>query len=127
LSDEPLKLDTPRQVLTAIALEQSGRFDEAIETAKYFVLLPEVMGPLGLDPYADVDDVPPPEILGSIGLDNPEVGYQFQFIDMRLFPAAAHLFKFVRQALKDAYFDPNDPFVEDMGALRAATYLSRYF
>jgi hypothetical protein len=127
LSDEPLELDTPRQVLTAIALAQSGRFHEAIETAKYFALLPEVMGPLGFDDYADVDDVHHPEILGSIDLDNPENGYQYEFIDMRLFPAAAHLFQFVRQALKDAYFDPNDPFAEDLAALRAATYLARYF
>ena len=71
LSDEPFELDTPRQVLTAIALAQTGRFDEAIETAKYFALLPEVMGPLGFDQYADVDDVPHPEILGSIDLNNP--------------------------------------------------------
>jgi hypothetical protein len=127
LSDEPLELDTPRQVLTAIALAQSGRFNEAMETAKYFTLLPEVMGPLGFDEYADVDDAPQPEILGSIDLDNPEDGYQYEFIDMRLFPAAAHLFKFVRQGLKDARFDPNDPFATDIAACRAATYLSRYF
>jgi hypothetical protein len=126
LSDEPLELDTPRQVLTAIALAQSGRFHEAIEAAKYFTLLPEVMGPLGFDQYADVDDAPHPEILGSIDLDNPEDGYQYELIDMRLFPAAAHLFQFVRQALKDANFDPNDPFTEDLAARRAATYLSRY-
>jgi hypothetical protein len=126
LSDEPLELDTPRQVLTAIALAQSGRFHEAIETAKYFALLPEVMGPLGFDQYADVDDAPYAEILGSIDLDNPEDGYQYEFIDMRLFPAAAHLFQFVRQTLKDTHFDPNDPFTEDIAARRAATYLSRY-
>jgi hypothetical protein len=127
LSDEPLELDTPRQVLTAIALAQSGRSHEAIETAKYFALLPEVMGPLGFDDYADVDDAPHPEILGNIDLDNPEDGYQYEFIDMRLFPAAGHLFQFVRQALKDAYFDPNDPFTEDVAARRAVTYLARYF
>lgn len=127
LSDEPLELDTPRQVLTAIALAQSGRFNEAIETAKYFALLPEVMGPLGFDEYADVDDAPHPEILGSIDLDNPEDGYQYEFIDMRLFSAARHLFQFVRQALKDAHFDPNDPFAEDIAARRATTYLARYF
>ena len=126
LSDEPLELDTPRQVLTAIALAQSGRFDEAIETAKYFALLPEVMGPLSFDEHADVDDVPHPEILGIIDLDNPDEGYQYEFIDMRLFPAAKHLFQFVRRALKDAYFDPNDPFCLDVAASRAATYLSRY-
>lgn len=126
LSDEPLELDTPRQVLTAIALAQSGRFDEAIETAKYFALLPEVMGPLGFDEHADVDDVPHPEILGSIDLDNPEHGYQYEFIDIRLFPTAGHLFRFVRQALKAAHFDPNDPFAEDVAAHRAATFLSRY-
>jgi len=126
LSDEPLELDTPRQVLTAIALAQSGRYYEAIETAKYFALLPEVMGPLGFDENADVDDTPHPEILGSIDLDNPEDGYQYEFIDMRLFPAATHLFQFVRQALKDAHFDPNDPFATDIAARRAATYLSRY-
>jgi hypothetical protein len=126
LSDEPFELDTPRQVLTAIALAQSGCFDEAIETAKYFALRPEVMGPLGFDEYADVDEAPHREILGIIDLDNPENGYQYELIDMRLFRAAAHLFRFVRQALKDAYFDPNDPFTEDVAALRAATYLSRY-
>jgi hypothetical protein len=126
LSDEPFELDTPRQVLTAIALAQSGHFHEAIETAKYFALLPEVMGPLGFDEYADVDDAPHPEILGIIDLDNPEDGYQYEFIDMRLFPAAAHLFQFARQALKGAYFDPNDPFAEDAAAVRAATYLARY-
>jgi hypothetical protein len=127
LSEEPLELDTPRQVLMTIALAQSGRLNEAIEAAKYFVLLPEVMGPLGFDEYADVDDAPHPEILGSIDLDNPEDGYQYEFIDMRLFPAATHLFQFVRQALKDALFDPNDPFATDIAARRAATYLSRYF
>jgi hypothetical protein len=121
-----LELDTPRQVLTAIALAQSGRFDEAIEMAKYFTLLPEVMGPLGFDEYADVDGAPHPEILGSIDLDNPEDGYQYEFIDLRLFPAARHLFQFVRQTLKDAHFDPNDPFAQDVAARRAATYLSRY-
>jgi hypothetical protein len=126
LSDEPLELDTPRQVLTAIALTLSGRFDEAIETAKYFALLPEVMGPLGFDQYADVDDTPHPEILGSIDLDNPEEGYQYEFIDMRLFPVAAHLFQFVRQTLKDTHFDPNDPFAEDVAAQRAAARLSLY-
>lgn len=126
LDDELLELDTPRQVLTAIALAQSGRFNEAIETAKYFALLPEVMGPLGFDQYADVDSVPHPEILGSIDLDNPEDGYQYECIDMRLFPAATHLFQFVRQALKDAHFDPNDPFAEDVAAYRAAAKLSRY-
>jgi hypothetical protein len=126
LSEEPLELDTPRQVLTAIALAQSGHFYNAIETAKYFALLPEVMGPLGFDEYADVDDVPHPEILGSIDLDNPEDGYQYECIDMRLFPAAAHLFQFVRQALKDTHFDPNDPFATDITERRAATYLSRY-
>jgi hypothetical protein len=127
LSDEPLELDTPRQVLTAIALAESGRFNDAIETTKYFALLPEVMGPLGFDEYADIDDAPHPEILGSIDLDNPEDGYQYEFIDMRLFPAARHLFQFVRQALKDAHFDPNDPFTEDLAARRATTYLARYF
>ena len=126
LSDEPLELDTPCQVLTAIALAQSGHFHEAIESAKYFALLPEVMGPLGFDEYADVDDAPHPEILGSIDLDNPEDGYQYEFIDMRLFPAARHLFQFVRQVLKDAHFDPNDPFTEDLAARRATTYLARY-
>jgi hypothetical protein len=105
LSDEPFELDAPRQVLTAIALAQSGRFNEAIEMAKYFALLPEVMGPLGFDQHADVDDVPRPEILGNIDLDNPEEGYQYEFIDMRLFPTAAHLFQFVRHALQEAHFD----------------------
>lgn len=126
LPDEPIELDTPRQVLTAIAMAETGRLNEAIETTKYFALLPEVMGPLGFDTYADVDDVPHPEILGSIDLDNPEDGYQYRFIDMRLFPAATHLFQFVRQALKDAYFDPNDPFTEDLAAYRAAVLLSHY-
>ena len=126
LPDEPIELDTPRQVLTAIAMAETGRLNEAIETTKYFALLPEVMGPLGFDTYADVDDVPHPEILGSIDLDNPEDGYQYRFIDMRLFPAATHLFQFVRQALKDAHFDPNDPFTEDLAAYRAAVLLSHY-
>jgi hypothetical protein len=126
LSDEPFELVTPRQVLTAIALAQSGRFNEAIETVKYFALLPEVMGPLGFDEYADVAGAPDPEILGIIDLDNPEDGYQYELIDMWLFPAAKLLFQFVRQALTDAHFVPNDPFTEDTAARRAATYLLRY-
>lgn len=126
LSDEFFELDTPRQVLMAIALAQSGRFQEAIDVAKYFALLPEVMGPLGFDQYADVDLAHQPEILGSIDLDNPEEGYQYELIDMRLFPAAAHLFQFVRQTLRDTHFDPNNPFAEDVTACKATARLSSY-
>jgi hypothetical protein len=126
LSDEFFELDTPRQVLMGIALAQSGRFQEAIDVAKYFALLPEVMGPLGFDQYADADLARQPEILGSIDLDNPEEGYQYELIDMRLFPAAAHLFRFVRQTLMDTHFDPNNPFAGDVATCRATARLSRY-
>jgi hypothetical protein len=60
-------------------------------------------------------------------LENPEDGYQYEFIAMRLFPAAKHLFHFVRQALKDAHFDPNDPLAEEIAARTGETYLFRYF
>lgn len=126
LSDEFFELDTPRQVLMAIALAQSGRFQDAIEVTKYFALLPEVMGPLGFDQYADVNPARQPETLGSIDLDNPEEGYQYELIDMRLFPEAAHLFQFVRRTLKDTHFDPNNPFAGDVTACRATARLSRY-
>ena len=128
LPTDSYELDVPRQVLQVVALAELGRAREAMQLAQYVALLPEVMGPLGLDLTADVDDAIAPEPLGGLDLDNPEDGYQYHHLDLRLFPAAAHVLLYAKSTLEQVGFDPNDPFTpsEHPLAQRAAALLAAY-